>query len=114
MNTKEFWLDVFNNVRGSLLLTFAIIFISISILSWAQPNRRFLDTNESDVAKENEHRFTALETKVDSMQHDISDIRGYGWIQIIGLSGLMGEAGIRIIKKPGGLFKKEDPDEGDV
>lgn len=49
---------------------------------------------------QNEHRFTTLETKVEVIAQDLKEMRQYNWAVILGLAGLLGEAGIRIVKKP--------------
>ncbi len=50
-----------------------------------------------------EHRFTQLETTVQSIALDVHDLRQYNWIALLGMAGLLGEAGIRTLKK-----RKED------
>lgn len=50
---------------------------------------------------DNEHRLTALETKVDAILADVHDLRQYNWVALLGIAGLSGEAGLRLFKKPG-------------
>ncbi len=59
-----------------------------------------------------EHRMTAVETRVDSMAQDIRDTRKAvddlgrtTWMQLLALSGLIGERGLQVLKN-----KRKDPE----
>ena len=46
-----------------------------------------------------EHRFTSLEDKVDNLIRDITEIKLTRWLELLGISGLIGERGIQIISR---------------
>lgn len=50
-----------------------------------------------------EHRFSVLETKVSQIGDDMADFRWKSWLELLGISGLVGETGLRVIKS-----KKKD------
>lgn len=49
-----------------------------------------------------EHRFTALETTVSMIAIDVKELKDraqYEWLKALGLAGLVGEAGMRTMKR---------------
>lgn len=45
-----------------------------------------------------EHRFTSIETKTDQIFNEIRDLKAMEWVKLLALSGLIGEAGIRVVR----------------
>lgn len=78
------------------LIAGTIVFVLLDSLLRAQLPAQILD------AISVEHRFTALETKVDAIALSVQDLGRYNWLALLGTAGLCGEAGVRIIKKPKG------------
>lgn len=49
-----------------------------------------------------EHRLTSLESKMDQAVEELLEMKFTRWAELLGLSGLLGEAGIRLVKRKGG------------
>lgn len=91
-------IDLLRGARAGILLAISVLLLAIAaaMLLKAQVNER-----SEGIIIANEHRFTALETSLASIQNDLKDLRQYNWIIYVALAGLAGEAGLRIVKRPG-------------
>lgn len=103
-------------LRIFAMFSLSFMFLMIGIAIAASPTR--LAQTVDQTAINTEHRFTSLEVSVAEMRGDIKDmkedfkdIRNYGLkitISIaVGLAGLLGEAGVRTLRK----FKGKDDDD---
>lgn len=46
----------------------------------------------------NEHRFSVLETDMSMMKGKLEDLSFHSYLQLLALSGIIGETGIRVLK----------------
>jgi len=97
---QRFFGQVFRGVRAAILIAISIFLLCIAIAMVLKGQ-----VVDGPSVVENEHRFTSLEVRLDTIQNDIKDLRQYNWIIYTALAGLAGEAGLRIIK---GKPKEED------
>ena len=81
-----------------MLLAISILLLCVA-LAMILKGQTVNERRTTALTVENEHRFTALETRLDSIQADIKDVKQYNWVIYSALAGLAGEAGLRILKK---------------
>ena len=83
-------------MRVSLLLGLSILIFSSVAIAWqsdvSQANLRGMEL----IA--NEHRFSVLETEMSVMKAKLEDLSLHSYLQLLALSGIIGETGIRILK----------------
>lgn len=83
-------------VRGTACVTVAILLLVVAARASTQQHKPE-DLSLSPVAIE--HRFTTLEEKVDQILGEISDMKITKWIEMVLMSGLIGERGIQLLRR---------------
>lgn len=80
-------------IRFAACIGTAAALIFVSALSYAQlpaVTRGQIDPVAT------EHRFTTVETELAEIIREIADLKSMEWVKVLALSGLIGEAGIRV------------------
>lgn len=85
---------VFDRIRAVFLFAAALLLAIIALTLLLRPLHAQIPAEEIAY----EHRFTALETKIDAIQKTMETKEMFAWIQYAGLAGLLGEAGLRVVK----------------
>jgi hypothetical protein len=91
-------MEFVRGARAAVLIAISIFLLMIAIAELMKAQTRENQRTDSLVI-ENEHRFTTLETRLDSIQGDIKDLKQYNWVVYSALAGLAGESALRILKK---------------
>lgn len=84
---------VIQRIRKWVCLTIALAMMIYAAV--ALPKYRQATVNPIEI----EHRFTSLEENVNVIRADLAELKLTRWLELLGLSGLLGEAGLRISKK---------------
>jgi hypothetical protein len=96
---------VFTNLRITALLSCSLWLLfcaSLNIMVLAQGRPRIPDDSASAQYLQNianEHRFSVLETKLDNIDSRTSFLQNSMWALIVGMSGLLGERGIGLLRE---------------
>lgn len=94
---------LFDYLRGVVLIGISICALAFCLFAQLPTTAQRESTKD---AVDMEHRFTAIETQVGIVvsdlkeaKDDIKDIKNFKWLEALGFTGIMGEAGIRLIKR---------------
>ena len=98
MNNREHWRTdarlIFRGIRSAILITVAILLLIYAFAAILHAQRAPSDLEPIL----QEHRITALETKMDNIVRDVADVRSYEWMLLIGMAALLGEKGVNLLK----------------
>ena len=85
----------FELIRATACIGVGILILGNLMYVIAQSPR----DNEVIANLKDEHRLTALETKMDTVIDEVQRIETFKTWELLGISGLIGEAGLRIIRR---------------
>ena len=85
----------FTLVRAGICLGFSLLLLGGALVIAQGDGSR----NDMESPRDIEHRFTALETKVDIIIEKMRTEEWSKWFGILGISGLLGEKGLSLIRK---------------
>lgn len=101
---RKLLLKLIDSDLGIVARLSAIIFLCgmTGVLAVAPIHAEFPQSNRdefsSSVQLQDEHRFSVLETKMDSLKDSIDDLETKKWLELLMITGLLGERGVQIIK----------------
>lgn len=107
-------------IRATALFTCVVWMIVptiTNIVAYGQ-NRRVERSAEDDAATrqylqniQNEHRFSVLETRITAIDERTSFMQNTMWGLVVGMSGLLGERGISLVRKKQKALSGESENE---